>query len=66
MVTAFGILTSIMCIRFLPQEFQPLRKKIIFSIMSVSAWITVVYNIRLMRTAKSSARHYEEHTNDPE
>ncbi len=46
MVAAFGTLTTIMCIRFLPQEFQPLRKKIIFSIMSVSAWATIVYSIR--------------------
>jgi hypothetical protein len=42
-VVSFGILTTIMCLRFLPQEFQPLRKKIIFSMMSISAWITAVY-----------------------
>ncbi|MFT3909244.1 MAG: hypothetical protein QM737_07460 [Ferruginibacter sp.] len=42
-VLAFGILTTNMCIRFLPQEFQPLRKKIIFSVMSVSAWATIIY-----------------------
>ncbi len=42
-VLAFGILTTNMCIRFLPQEFQPLRKKIIFSVMSISAWVTIIY-----------------------
>ncbi len=41
MILAFGILTTNMCIRFLPQAFQPLRKKIIFSVMSLSAWITI-------------------------
>jgi hypothetical protein len=46
LVIAFGVLTTNMCIRFLPEEFQPLRKKIIFSCMSVSAWITVVFFIR--------------------
>lgn len=51
-VLAFGILTTNMCIRFLPQEFQPLRKKIIFSVMSVSALATVSYNIWKLKTGK--------------
>src|SRR5882724_8355611 len=29
-VFIFGVVTTIMCARFLPQEFQPVRKKIIF------------------------------------
>jgi hypothetical protein len=47
-VAVFGMLTTIMCIRFLSQEFQPLRKKIIFTIMSVSAWATIIYALRVM------------------
>ena len=37
----FGIVTSLMCIKFLPQQEQPIRKKILFTIMSTSAWITI-------------------------
>src|SRR4051812_1895298 len=40
-IMAFGILTTNMCIRFLPQDFQPVRKKIVFTLMSLSAWVTV-------------------------
>jgi len=43
LVLAFGILTTNMFIRFFPQDFQPIRKKIIFGLMSASAWITIVY-----------------------
>ena len=46
----FGVVTTIMSIRFAQQDFQPLRKKIIFSVMSASAWITVGYAIRLPLT----------------
>ncbi len=48
-VAAFGILTTNMCIRFLPQEFQPVRKKIIFSMMSISAWITIIYSSGILK-----------------
>lgn len=52
-VLAFGITTTIMCIRFLPQDFQPIRKKIIFSIISISAWIAIFLEIRKLFTAKN-------------
>jgi len=46
-IIVFGIITTNMCIRFLPQPFQPVRKKIVFSVMSLSAWITVA--LQMMR-----------------
>ena len=48
----FGIITTIMCIRFLPQSFQPLRKKIIFSSMSISAWTTLFYTFKTILQKK--------------
>lgn len=45
-IVFFGILTTSMCIEFLPQAHQPIRKKIIFSLMSISAWATIFYEIR--------------------
>ena len=48
-VVSFGILTTMMCLKFLPQEFQPLRKKIIFSLMSISAWATTIHVMMLMK-----------------
>jgi hypothetical protein len=47
-ILLFGILTAIMCIRFLPQPFQPLRKKIIFCVMSISALVTVIHDLKYM------------------
>jgi hypothetical protein len=47
-VIVFGVLTTIMCIRFLPQESQPYRKKIIFTLMSISAWTVVGNQARLL------------------
>ena len=47
-VFVFGCITTNMCIKFLPQEFQPVRKKIIFSLMTISAWTTVTYQMWLM------------------
>jgi len=48
-VLAFGVLTTNMCIKFLPQEFQPVRKKIIFCLMSFSAWVTIICSVNAMR-----------------
>jgi len=45
-VFIFGIVTTIMCARFLPQEIQPVRKKIIFCLMTISAWATVGYGLK--------------------
>ena len=42
----FGSITTIMSIKFLPQDFQPLRKIIIFTSMSLSAWTTIIIYIR--------------------
>jgi len=51
LVLIFGIITTRMCVRFLPQEFQPARKKIIFCMMSISAWVTMVFNaLAIFRT----------------
>jgi intracellular septation protein A len=46
-VVLFGILTTNMTIRFLPQDYQPIRKKVIFTLMSASALITFLYELRL-------------------
>lgn len=39
----FAIITTSMCIRFMPQVFQPLRKKIIFTLMSLSGWVIIIF-----------------------
>lgn len=45
-VIVFGVTTTIMCLRFLPQDIQPVRKKIVFSVMSISAGLTVIRQLR--------------------
>ena len=40
-IFVFGIITSMMCFKFLGQDAPPLRKKLIFSLMSISALVTV-------------------------
>lgn len=44
----FGTVTTIMCFKFLPQASQPLRKKIIFIVMSGSAWVIATGHIVLL------------------
>ncbi len=46
LIVLFGLLTTFMCIEFLLQAHQPIRKKVIFSLMSISAWPTIFYEIR--------------------
>ena len=62
-IVVFGIITTMMCIKFLPQEFQPLRKKIIFSLMSISSWATILYSVRILLKANSeqAKRQVAEH-----
>ena len=56
-VFVFGFIVTLMCIKFLPQDFQPLRKKIIFSIMSISSWITVGFGIKeLLKITKEKKK----------
>lgn len=43
---AFGIMLTRMSIKFIPQQFQPLRKRIYFPAMAVSSIIAVVVMIR--------------------
>jgi hypothetical protein len=38
----FGALTAGMCVGFWPQDIQPLRKKLVFTVMSVSAVVCFV------------------------
>ncbi|MBG6133313.1 hypothetical protein IWQ47_004760 [Aquimarina sp. EL_43] len=40
-ILGFGILVTSMCFFFLPEESQPIRKKIIFLIMSLSSWVSL-------------------------
>lgn len=39
----FGIILVRMSLKFIPQEFQPLRKRIYFPIMAISSILTVIY-----------------------
>ena len=50
LIVIFGILTTCMCLEFLPQTHQPIRKKIIFSLISISAWITILYEIHGLKS----------------
>jgi len=52
MVVVFGIVTTMMCIKFLEQEVSPLRKKLIFCIMSISALVTVGRGLRVLLKEK--------------
>ena len=44
----FGLIVTAMWVVFLPQEFQPIRKKIVFGVMSLSS-IRVAYLMVLNR-----------------
>lgn len=45
LILGFGILVTSMCFFFLPDESQPIRKKIIFLIMPLSLWISLDFLI---------------------
>ncbi|HJP62676.1 MAG TPA: hypothetical protein VJ844_04505 [Mucilaginibacter sp.] len=42
----FGIILTRMSVKFIPQEFQPLRKRIYFPVMALSSIIAVILIIR--------------------
>ena len=56
MVVVFGILTTMMCIKFLAQDVPPLRKKLIFCLMSISAWVTVAGRLRVLLKENNNQR----------
>lgn len=56
-IVCFGVLTTIMTIDFLPQDYQPIRKKIIFSIMSASAWTVLFLRFRSTRNVHDKQYH---------
>lgn len=43
---AFGIMLTRMSVKFIPQEFQPLRKRIYFPVMALSSIAAVIIMIR--------------------
>lgn len=50
----FGIMVTRMSIKFIPQTFQPLRKRVYFPVMAMSSIVTVVMIIKNYRRYKSS------------
>ena len=56
MVVVFGIVTTIMCIKFLAQDVPPLRKKLIFCLMSISALVTVANRLRVLLKENNNQR----------
>jgi hypothetical protein len=54
MTLAFGVVVTHLSIRFVPQDFQPLRKRIYFPVMALSSIATGAIMARhLCRTARS-------------
>ena len=48
MVVVFGIVTNAMCVNLFSQDLPPLRKKLIFCLMSISALVTVASRVRVL------------------
>jgi len=42
----FGVILTRMSIKFIPQEFQPLRKRIYFPVMALSSILAVIMMVR--------------------
>ena len=47
-VFVFGIIVTIMCFKFLPIEDQPVRKKVVFCVMTISSWATVGFGAKAL------------------
>lgn len=44
----FGIVVTRLALRFAPQDFQPLRKRVYFPVMALSSWLTCLVIVRAM------------------
>jgi len=53
LIVGFGLLTTSMCLEFLTEADQPIRKQIIFSIMSISSWTTLLWEIRKFKSIRT-------------
>ena len=58
MVVVFGIVTNAMCVKFLSQDLPPLRKKLIFGLMSISALVTVASRVRVF-LKENNKQHFK-------
>jgi len=52
----FGIILTRMSVKFIPQQFQPMRKRVYFPVMALSSIITVTVMARNYIIAKENSR----------
>jgi len=50
----FGIILTRMSVKFIPQQFQPMRKRVYFPVMALSSIITVIIMVRNYIAAKKA------------